>query len=126
MGRKPIVFMGALIHVILDLLLVIFSIMATNFSVAFEGMMTITIIMLIVEYVVDGAAISPIMFTYIIGMLPERGYTLIAIFHWILEFAINIPFYATNSDTAEETNVLDTLFSAIFFGVSVLVFYLLL
>jgi len=49
--------------------------------------------LVIIEWMVHDMITSPVVFMYMICILPERGFTLLISLHWITATAINCPFY---------------------------------
>ena len=47
----------------------------------------------IAEYLIYGVFMLGPFVTYTIELLPERGYTLIMVSHWLFAYASNVPYY---------------------------------
>ena len=75
----------------------------------------------ILYYLVSGFTISTFYWTYPIDLLPERGYTLIMIGHWISTSLVNLPSYYFEA-TNYSFGVL--IFAIFYFLTSALVHYL--
>jgi len=46
-------------------------------------------LLIIFKHVIDIVFLTPILFSYLIALLPERGFTFVMIFFWIFEFGSN-------------------------------------
>jgi hypothetical protein len=62
-----------------------------------------------------GFSVSPISYIYVIGLLPERGFAVIMIFHWIGIFFMNFPFVAYFSENLHISyEILSTTYTVIY------------
>lgn len=82
------------------------------------------------EAIVFGASIFPSSVILTCKMLPERGYTLIMIFHWISLYSLNIPYiwFIDDSNYTDFISIYLILFiaSSIFVYLKLLIVYFLL
>jgi len=70
-----------------------------------------------------GFSVAPISYIYVIAILPERGFAIVMIFHWIGIFFINFPFSACLiGDLSIDYETLSIIYTIIYllFAVAVL------
>lgn len=112
-GRGRLALLGTISMVVLDAGIVICFAIDIYDSSFYSITIFIIRIIAFLEFMVNGISISPTFYSYAVEVLPERGFTLILLFHWICEAVANGCYYYFNY--GDQRNFIVMLCLSIFF-----------
>lgn len=120
-GKKRLLLLGCIVTSVLYLALV-----GTRVLIVHNSKDSYYILLALLKMtlsLVYGATMGPIFFAYVISILPERGFTLVMMFHWISIFIGNSPFKIVTTYFAVDLELAFLSYAVSNFAYSVLVSY---